>query len=159
MINHLHNRMTEVDGAQKAAQGREKKQLEKELDGLQDRLQDLQRFEAALRRILEMKNESGETVGWTREADDGVILNLAPLHDLMPALKEPEKFWRALEAGEYDWSHTAMRYWPKRVLEKCKKNKSYAIARGRMDGYDESGSKVRQKENDQGGEMAEEETS
>jgi len=83
-----------------------------------------------------MKNESCETVGWAREADDGVILNLAPLHDLMPALKEPEKFWQAQEAGEYDWSRTAMRYWAKRVLEKCKKNKSYAIAHGRMDLYE-----------------------
>jgi hypothetical protein len=26
-----------------------------------------------------------------------------------------------------------MRYWPDRVLEKCRKNKSYAIAHGRMD--------------------------
>jgi len=67
-----------------------------------------------------MKNESCETVGWAREADDGVILNLAPLHDLMPALKEPEKFWQAQEAGEYDWSRTAMRYWAKRVLENAK---------------------------------------
>jgi len=26
-----------------------------------------------------------------------------------------------------------MRYWPERVGEKCKKNKSFAIAHGRMD--------------------------
>ena len=54
----------------------------------------------------------------------------------MPSWKEPEKFWVALEAGEYDWSHTSMRYWPDRVLEKCKANKSYAIAHNRLDVYE-----------------------
>ena len=53
----------------------------------------------------------------------------------MPSWKEPGKFWQELEEGKYDWSYTAMRYWPDRVLEKCRKNKSYAIAHGRMDLY------------------------
>jgi hypothetical protein len=35
-----------------------------------------------------------------------------------------------MEAGEYDWSKTVMRYWPQRVLAKCESNKSYAIAHG-----------------------------
>ena len=85
-------------------------------------------------------------------------LNLAPLADLMPAWKEPEKFWKALQEGEYDWSRTAMRYWPDRVLEKCKKNKSFAIAHGRMDIYEGSiAGKGRRKENDRELEMADEE--
>ena len=29
-----------------------------------------------------------------------------------------------------DWSHTAMKYWPERVREKCKTYRSYAIAYG-----------------------------
>jgi type I restriction-modification system DNA methylase subunit len=136
MINHLKSRQSELEEALKTAQGREKKQLEKEEAKLDADLQDLQRFEAALRRVLERKNERGETAGWTLEIDDGVILNLAPLAELMPAWKEPDKFWRALETGEYDWSRTAMRYWPDRVLDKCRKNKSYAIAHGRMDVYE-----------------------
>ena len=53
----------------------------------------------------------------------------------MPSWKEPGKFWQELEEGKYDWSYTAMRYWPDRVEEKCRKNKSYAIAHGRMDLY------------------------
>ena len=75
-------------------------------------------------------------MGWTVELDDGVILNLAPLRELMPSWKEPDKLWKELEEGKYDWSRTAMRYWPERVGEKCKKNKSYAIAHGRMDVYE-----------------------
>jgi len=135
MINHLHSRQSELEEALKTAQGRDKKQLAKEEAEREAKLQELQRFEKALRRVLERKNERGETAGWTLEIDDGVILNLAPLHELMPAWKEPEKFWLALETGEYDWSRTAMRYWPDRAAEKCKKNRSYAIAHGRMDVY------------------------
>jgi hypothetical protein len=135
MINHLHSRLAELEEALKTAQGRDKKELAKEEAERVLDLQDLQRFEAALRRVLERKNERGETAGWTLEIDDGVILNLAPLAELMPAYKEPEKFWKALQEGEYDWSRTAMRYWPERVLEKCRKNKSFAIAHGRMDVY------------------------
>ena len=33
-----------------------------------------------------------------------------------------------LEAGEYDWAHLAYSIWPERVREKCKADKSLAIA-------------------------------
>ncbi len=35
-----------------------------------------------------------------------------------------------LEKGDYDWAHLAMAYWPNRVREKCKTDKSLAIAHG-----------------------------
>ncbi len=135
-INQLKNRMDEVQMEKKTAEGRAKKMLEKDLEDLETKLLDLEAFQAAIRRVLGQKDERGETVGWAPEIDDGVILNLAPLHGLMPSWKEPEKFWKELEEGKYDWSYTAMRYWPDRVGEKCKKNKSYAIAHGRMDVYE-----------------------
>lgn len=135
-INQLKNRIEEVQTDKKSAEGRAKKSLEKDLEDLETKLLDLEAFEAAIRRVLEQKNERGETVGWTPEIDDGVILNLAPLRELMPSWKEPSKFWQELEEGKYDWSYTAMRYWPDRVLEKCKKNKSYAIAHGQMGVYE-----------------------
>jgi hypothetical protein len=69
--------------------------------------------------------------GYTPHIDDGVLINMAPLWDLIPAWPaEPKKCWQALERGDYDWSHTAMDYWPDRVKEKCRENKSYAIAHG-----------------------------
>jgi len=142
-INHLKNRMNEVRVEMKAAEGRARKRLEKDLEDLEGQLMDLEAFEAAIRRVLEQKNERGETAGWAPEIDDGIILNLAPLNELMPSWKEPERFWRALQAGEYDWSRTAMRYWPNRVTEKCKKNKSYAIAHERMDLYEGRGPTAR----------------
>ncbi|MDD5768978.1 MAG: hypothetical protein PHW55_10400, partial [Methanothrix sp.] len=135
-INQLKNRIAEVNGSKSSSAGREKKRAEKELEGLETALSDLLDFEKALRQVLGAKDERSRTAGWTPEIDDGVILNLAPLRDLMPSWKEPAKFWKGLEAGDYDWSYTAMRYWPDRVLEKCRANKSYAIAHNRLDVYE-----------------------
>lgn len=129
--------MDEVRTEMKTAEGRAKKLLEKDLEDLETKLLGLEAFEAAIRHVLEQKNERGETVGWAPEIDDGVILNQAPLRELMPSWKEPEKFWQELEEGKYDWSYMAMRYWPDRVGEKCKTNKSYVIAHGLMDMYGE----------------------
>ena len=55
----------------------------------------------------------------------------APLWDLLPSWQaEPKKAWKALEKGDYDCAPHAMHYWPNRVKEKCKENKSYAVALG-----------------------------
>ena len=56
---------------------------------------------------------------------------------LMPIWKsEPKKYGERLQKGDYDWSHIAMRYWPERVREKCKTNKSFAIAHGHEEWYE-----------------------
>jgi len=138
-INYLQNRMEGIQEEMKSSQGKKRKDLEKMLEQREKMVLDVEVFEAAIRRVLEQKNErkdgSDETVGWAPEIDDGVILNLAPLNELMPSWKEPDKFWQELAEGKYDWSYTAMRYWPDRVMEKCKTNKSYAIAHNRLDVY------------------------
>ena len=65
--------------------------------------------------------------------DDGVQITAAPLWPLFrhkawqKALKDT---WTKLEKGDYDWAHLAMAYWPDRVREKCKTDKSLAIAHG-----------------------------
>ncbi len=72
-----------------------------------------------------------EENGYLPNIDNGLLLNMAPLWELIPSWqREPEKAWEALERGDYDWSYQAMDHWPKRVNEKCKTNKSYAIAHG-----------------------------
>jgi hypothetical protein len=90
------------------------------------------RLEAVTRVPVTDKHGRPVTVRWEPELDDGVLINAAPLHELLPSWREvnPKKAWQALEAGAYDWSKTAMRYWPQRVLAKCKENKSFAIAHG-----------------------------
>lgn len=65
--------------------------------------------------------------------DDGVQITAAPLWPLFrhkPWQKVLKDTWAKLEKGEYDWAHLAMNYWPERVREKCKHDKSLAIAHG-----------------------------
>lgn len=65
--------------------------------------------------------------------DDGVIVSAAPLWQLFrhkPWQKLLKDTWTKLEKGEYDWAHMALNYWPDRVREKCKNDKSFAIAHG-----------------------------
>lgn len=70
--------------------------------------------------------------------DDGVQITAAPLWPLFrhkPWQKVLKDTWTKLEKGEYDWAHLAMAYWPDRVREKCKADKSLAIAHGLKDLY------------------------
>lgn len=63
--------------------------------------------------------------------DDGVQISAAPLWPLFrhkPWQKVLKDTWAKLENGDYDWAHLSMNYWPDRVREKCKTDKSLAIA-------------------------------
>ena len=53
--------------------------------------------------------------------------------------------WVKLEKGDYDWAHLAMNYWPERAREKCKTDKSLAIAHGLEDLYVEPEAKPKKK--------------
>jgi len=69
--------------------------------------------------------------GYQPNHDDGVQITAAPLWPLFrhkPWQKVLKDTWAKLEKGDYDWSHLAMSYWPARVREKCKTDKSLAIA-------------------------------
>ena len=74
---------------------------------------------------------------WNPDLDDGVIINFAPLWRLVPHhrswQKECKKVWDKLCKGEYDWAHLAMHLWPERVVPKCRKDRSLAIAHGLED--------------------------
>lgn len=70
--------------------------------------------------------------------DDGVQISAAPLWPLFrhkPWQKVLKDTWEKLKKGDYDWAHLAMNYWPERVREKCKTDKSLAIAHGLEDLY------------------------
>jgi len=96
----------------------------KELDRILDLADDLTKFSANLKTITER--------GYTPQIDDGVLLNAAPLHEVLPSWPETRAAWKELEDGKYDWSHQAMAYWPERVKEACKTNRSFAIAHGML---------------------------
>jgi hypothetical protein len=61
----------------------------------EDFLSELRDFEDKLRRAANLHNEPG--------LNDGVVLNIAPLHELVP-WNEAKKYWDELIEGKYEWS-------------------------------------------------------
>ena len=69
------------------------------------------------------------------DLDDGVMINSAALWPLLePQWKDPKKWWKELASAQgkkdYDWSHLAARYFPRRVDAKCQVDPSLAVAHG-----------------------------
>ncbi len=124
-------RLEELGKKVLTAQGAARKPIEKEMDELRQLAEELAQFAKDLDAITRS--------GYEPEADwidDGVILRMAPLWSVIPLWKsEPKKYWDELAAGKYDWSRIAMKYWPERVKQACKKNKSFAIAHGHEEWY------------------------
>lgn len=118
-LSSLTSQRTEVSSAGRAA-----KQAERELDRQERFILELYDFRDKLRRAADLRIDP--------DINDGVVLNIAPLWELVP-WKEAKKYWDALETGKYDWSHIAYQLWPERVKELCKTDRSIAIAHGRED--------------------------
>jgi hypothetical protein len=122
-IKLLSAQLADLRKARDAAQGRDRRAIEKQMEKPADVLADVEEFNKRLEAVIQR--------GYRPHIDDGVLLNMAPLWELVPSWQaEPKKAWQALERGDYDWAQQAMDYWPDRVKEKCKTNKSFAIAHG-----------------------------
>jgi hypothetical protein len=76
-------------------QGKEAKGQAKETERQEDFLSELRDFEDKLRRAANLHLEP--------DLNDGVVLNIAPLHELVP-WKEAESYWNELLEGKYEWS-------------------------------------------------------
>lgn len=103
---------------------------EKELERAQD-------FELELTELRDTLLEIAKN--YKPNHDDGVQITAAPLWSLFrhkPWQKLLKDTWKKLENGDYDWAHLAMNYWPERVREKCKTDKSLAIAHGLEDVFE-----------------------
>lgn len=91
----------------------------------------LQAFERELIELRDSLLELAPT--YKPNHDDGVQISASPLWSLFrhkPWQKVLKDTWTKLKKGDYDWAHLAMNYWPDRVREKCKVDKSLAIAHG-----------------------------
>jgi hypothetical protein len=122
-IRLLDTHIADLRRQRDAAEGRERRALEKQMAELDDVLDDIRAFAERIDTILQR--------GYTPHIDDGVLITMAPLWELIPSWQaEPKKCWDALMRGDYDWSHQAMDHRPVQVREKCKTNRSYAIAHG-----------------------------
>jgi len=76
-------------------EGRDRKGLERQVEAQTELRNDVVDFAERLEKVA--------ALGLEPDLDDGVILNIAPLHDLVP-WKEPKKYWDDLLAGKYEWS-------------------------------------------------------
>ena len=92
-----HSRLETIRAWRTAAgeTGKEAKQLAKETERQEDFLSELQDFEDKLRRAANLHLEP--------DLNDGVVLNIAPLHELVP-WKAAKSYWDELLKGEYEWS-------------------------------------------------------
>ena len=112
---------------------------EKELERLTDLELELKDFRDELLRLAKF---------WKPNLNDGVQITAAPLWKLFqhrPWQKKLKEAWESLAAGDYDWAHLAYSIWPDRVREKCKTDKSLAIAHGLEELYQEPEKPVKKK--------------
>jgi hypothetical protein len=103
---------------------------ERELEQLQD-------LEAELKELQDELLHLAPT--WKPNHDDGVQITATPLWRLFlhrPWQTVLRETWEKLQKGDYDWAHLAMTYWPDRVREKCRIDRSLAIAHDMEDLYE-----------------------
>jgi hypothetical protein len=70
---------------------------------------------------------------WKPNLNDGVLISASPLWKLfrLPKWrKDLETCWNELAAANYEWAHLAYTLWPDRVRNRCKTDRSLAIAHG-----------------------------
>ena len=89
-LNELRSQKTALGPAAKGA-----KKIDKDIDRQESFLSELRDFEDKLRRAADLHLEP--------DLNDGVVLNIAPLHELVP-WKEAKKYWEELLEGKYEWS-------------------------------------------------------
>jgi uncharacterized small protein (DUF1192 family) len=131
-IKGLQQRIGDLTGEMERLQGSRRKAVARDVADLRETLTEVEAFAKTMARIVREGYEPDPN--WI---DDRIILRMAPLWELIPLWeKYPKKHWKRLQKGEYDWSHIALHYWPERVREACRENKSYAIAHGHPEWYD-----------------------
>jgi hypothetical protein len=83
------------DKAAAGDSGKEAKRLAKDIERQEDLLSEIRDFEDRLRRAANLHLEP--------DLNDGVVLNIAPLHELVP-WKQAQNYWDELLKGKYEWS-------------------------------------------------------
>lgn len=83
--------------------------------------------------LNELKNELLRVAAlpYRPNLNDGVLITASPLWKLFRLKswqKDLKACWDKLAAGEYDWAHIAYTIWPDRVKERCRTDRSIAIA-------------------------------
>jgi hypothetical protein len=89
------------------SEGREVKQLERQVERQESLVAELYDFRDKLRRAADLNLEP--------DLDNGVVLNIAPLRELVP-WSEAKRYWDELLAGKYEWSSISKQLRSKGVI-------------------------------------------
>lgn len=150
----LEAELADLGETRTAGDARSQARAQRRYDEVQAWLHELHDFMATVEQIAERGAPPSDPKCQPREADapfrmdldDGVMINAAALWPLLSpqGWKDPAKWWAQLcNAGhpasggagggkDYDWSHLAERYFPRRVDEKCRQDPSLAVAHARF---------------------------
>ncbi len=122
-IRKVQEERLQVESRLGRAEGREAAKLAKLAGELAELEQELEEMKAELLRVAELP--------YKPDLNDGVQITAAPLWKLFRLQawrKILEATWKKLAKGDYDWAHLSHAIWPERVREKCKTDRSLAIA-------------------------------
>jgi hypothetical protein len=94
-----------------------------------------------LKELAEFRAEIEQAIRlpWKPNLNDGVLITASPLWKLfrLPKWrKDLEACWTRLQRGDYDWAHLTYALRPDQVREKCKTDRSVAIAHGLEELYE-----------------------
>ena len=107
--NRLQELRTKRTGA--GTGGSEAKRLEKEIEKQEAFILELSDFKEKLEEVAKLYLDP--------DLNDGVILNIAPLWELVP-WSEPKKYWEELVKGSYEWSSIGKQLREKGIVKGAK---------------------------------------
>ncbi len=101
--------------------GKGSKKIDKEIEKQEDFLSELRDFAERLGRAARLefgdKEKLDSSVAYDPDLNDGVVLNIAPLRELVP-WKEARSYWDELMDGKFEWSAVGKQL-RKKGLVKC----------------------------------------
>ena len=109
-IQQEENRLAELRSKKGVAgeSGKGAKKLDRDIEKQEDLLSELADFAEKFRKAAELH--------LVPDLNDGVVLNIARLHELVP-WKEAKKYWNELLDGKYEWSSIGKQLREKRIVQ------------------------------------------